>query len=336
MKAQIPIVSLLLLWLAGGCGTGVVTTVDSRDTPDSGAPSEPSSGQPAPPPAMCTQDAECDDGDSCSVDGCVRGACVYVSNNAADADGDGVPDCVDNCLFTSNLDQTDFDGDGVGNACDEDDDNDGFRDQDDPSPRDARDPGNFSTLEDILANELVQTAIAELEADGYVLIIESGSTPNLRCGEFLWECGEGEFVATGNDENIGESVAGRQVTFTPLDDNRIELEGARFCNGVITSVFTSVQTFRGSGNRTTAWSTGSQRCVDQGSVFSTYTVSLAGRSRDAFSGDDLGDITLTVVVATRGVRIGNACDYGGDAEVVGGWQAVLEPAPRQVAPCEVP
>ena len=47
---------------------------------------------------------------------------------AADADCDGVADSVDNCLSVLNPNQADFDADGQGDACDSEDDGDGFTD----------------------------------------------------------------------------------------------------------------------------------------------------------------------------------------------------------------
>jgi hypothetical protein len=52
----------------------------------------------------------------------------WINTIAADSEGDGVPDPMDNCPETLNPDQTDSDSAGVGDACDDDDDNDGWQD----------------------------------------------------------------------------------------------------------------------------------------------------------------------------------------------------------------
>ena len=54
-----------------------------------------------------------------------------------DADGDGIVNCIDNCIDTPNTDQLDTDLDQVGDACDNDDDNDGFNDSIDIFPLDV-------------------------------------------------------------------------------------------------------------------------------------------------------------------------------------------------------
>ena len=54
-----------------------------------------------------------------------------------DADGDGVVNCIDNCINNPNTDQLDTDLDSIGDDCDDDDDNDGFKDTEDIFPLDS-------------------------------------------------------------------------------------------------------------------------------------------------------------------------------------------------------
>jgi PKD repeat protein len=46
----------------------------------------------------------------------------------SDSDRDGIADCIDNCPAITNADQRNTDGDAMGDACDDDDDNDGMPD----------------------------------------------------------------------------------------------------------------------------------------------------------------------------------------------------------------
>ncbi len=79
-----------------------------------------------------------------------------------DSDADGWPDEADNCPFIPNPDQTDTDGDSEGDACDLDDDNDGFIDDDetalgsDPSSAASTPEGQASagSCADVLDNDL--------------------------------------------------------------------------------------------------------------------------------------------------------------------------------------
>ncbi len=61
----------------------------------------------------------------------------FDSSDHKDSDGDGVGDQSDNCSLVPNLAQLNYDGDSLGDACDEDDDGDGFNDADDVFPFDA-------------------------------------------------------------------------------------------------------------------------------------------------------------------------------------------------------
>ena len=86
-----------------------------------------------------------------------------------DADGDGVKNPADNCPFVANAEQKDADLDTIGNACDPDDDNDQFADDDDCAPFDkAVNPGEAESCDGLDNNcsGLVDDGFPDTDGDG--------------------------------------------------------------------------------------------------------------------------------------------------------------------------
>jgi len=72
----------------------------------------------------CDEGGFCDINDDCATDlKCIDGKC------RADSDSDTLLDVNDNCPYEPNLDQLDSDGDNIGDACDEDIDGDGLKNE---------------------------------------------------------------------------------------------------------------------------------------------------------------------------------------------------------------
>ena len=122
-------------------------------------------------------------GESVDSDGC--------SECQKDADGDGIVNCIDNCIDTPNIDQLDTDLDQVGDACDNDDDNDGFNDSIDIFPLDKNEwldtdsdgIGNNADLDD--DNDGITD---DIEISCGTDPLDSSSTPIDTDGDGIFDC----------------------------------------------------------------------------------------------------------------------------------------------------
>jgi len=115
----------------------------------------------------------CDDGITATINDVIDENCQC--NGVRDFDFDGVLDSFDNCPINSNADQADFDGDGMGDACDDDDDNDGVVDTVDCNPIDASvstqpgdtcDDGDPNTVNDTITTDCNCNGDRDIDRDG--------------------------------------------------------------------------------------------------------------------------------------------------------------------------
>ena len=131
------------------------------------------------------------------------------SLETTDADGDGIVNDADNCPNISNEDQLDTDSDGLGDACDEDDDNDGVPDEQDAYPLDAT-ASVDETPPEISGDEIT----LEGNAAGGVLLSSALLREHITVSDDVDSVDEIEITAdVGEFLSLGEST----VTFTAVD-----------------------------------------------------------------------------------------------------------------------
>jgi hypothetical protein len=194
----------------------------------------------------------------------------------------------------------DLDADGLADACDPDDDNDGFDDTNDPWPNDKARPGDYSTPEKLIADEKVSRALAAFRKAGHRFPIETGVSPPDLSGHYLRTTGEGTMLVSKAGNDTGVPLAGVQERWRQ-QGNALTEAGASVTEERVLSITTSVGTLvRGEGQRYTLFSRNSVRCLDGKPNATLTTVTIRSGVWDENGARRVNERSLTVVLDARG------------------------------------
>jgi hypothetical protein len=141
---------------------------------------------------------------------------LIAATTPADLDLDGVANCSDNCPVAANADQRDTDGDRLGDACDDDDDNDGAPDVSDCAPLL---PGSFARPGEVTGVMAEGGATLDLAWDDQAASAGSATRYHLVRGSLL---------GLLSSRSYAESACVRDLQVTAYSDPLLPADGDGF------------------------------------------------------------------------------------------------------------
>jgi hypothetical protein len=252
------------------------------------------------------------------------------AGGAGGAGGDRAQDS-DNCPEVDNPDQLDTDHDDLGDACDGDDDNDGFVDKNDPAPLDPTLPADFSTAESIVAHPAVKKALEAAAAAGAPVKTNTGKSPPDIEGYYASPDPAGTFLATGDGRDVGSLAAPEEVHIVDVGDGLVDTHWVEYGGGAEATGASALGVFlRGKGNEFSLYQVRAGRCTTSGADYSTWGVFILTGRVDASAGwKDLVGFTVTIM-ADGAATEECTSPYAGDSALVGGWAVYQIPSEPKV------
>jgi hypothetical protein len=201
-------------------------------------------------------------------------------------------------------------------------DGDGFANDSDPDPLDAENPGDFSSVDAILADPLVSAALADLGDLSIDLDVSTDtSPPQALTGFYRKDDGQGSFTATSDGTDLGRPVVGIEHYDVLLPDGLFDSLVAGFTQGALALTSEGRGNFvRGSGQHFSTFSRDTSLCTTGGSNYRTYSIRIVTGDQEEVSGDVVNLQVLAITVAVEGT-LTPQCQalLAGESELVGGW-----------------
>lgn len=227
--------------------------------------------------------------------------------------------------------------DDAGSVIDEFDlDGDGFANADDPAPNDPMIPGDFSSVEAILADPRVTQALEELNGADPFFLPQTETNPPDVSGYYRKADNAGTFTRTSNGAEVGRTVIGLEhadvVASGSLDSKVAGFIGT----SVVTTTNSSGQFLRGTGNSFTAYSRDATLCTLNGGAHRTFGIRTTRGQIEPVTLDIVNVQVFSVTVATEGTLTTECAGLRvADTENVNGWAYWTAPRDERITENEL-